>query len=103
MEGRCNHLGIQRPKCYDAYHSREREPMAKRGEVWADHSLGVFLAALWKLAPAYIIIAIVGLTPLIVVGWSAPSGLARVAGVGAMAGAAAFVAGSLIGFLFGVP
>jgi hypothetical protein len=63
----------------------------------------LFLGALRKLAPAYILIAIAGLIPLIVVGSSAPSGLARVAGVGAMAGIAAFAAGGLLGFLFGIP
>lgn len=68
-----------------------------------NRSLSLLLAAMWKLAPFYIVVAIVGLIPLIVVGWSAPSGLARVAGVGAMVGAAAFIAGGLIGFLFGIP
>jgi hypothetical protein len=81
----------------------EGEPMAKQGEDWADRGLSLFLGALRKLAPAYIVIAILGLIPLIVVGSSAPSGLARVVGGGAMAGVAAFAAGGLLGFLFGIP
>jgi hypothetical protein len=72
-------------------------------EDFPNRSLSMLLAAMWKMAPVYIVLSIVGLIPLIVVGRSTPSGVARVAGVGAMVGAAAFIAGSLIGFLFGIP
>jgi hypothetical protein len=70
---------------------------------FANRSLSMFLAALWKLAPFYVLLAIVGLIPLIVVGRSTPSGAARLVGVGAMVGAAAFTVGALTGFLFGIP
>jgi hypothetical protein len=63
----------------------------------------MILAAIRKMAPIYILLAIIGVLPLIVVGWSTPSGAARVVGVGAMVGAAAYIAGALIGFLFGIP
>jgi hypothetical protein len=77
--------------------------VAKQGEDWADRSLGVFLMALKKLAPVCILMVVVGLIPLVIVGLSSPAGFARVVGGGAMAGAAAFVAGGQIGFLFGIP
>jgi hypothetical protein len=72
-------------------------------EDFPNRSLSMLMAAMRKLTPFYILTAIVGLVPLIVVGWSTPSGAARVAGVGAMVGAAAFTAGALTGFLFGIP
>lgn len=77
--------------------------MTRQVADWGDRSLGVFLAALKKLAPVCILMTLVGLIPLVVFGLSAPSGFARVASSGAMAGAAAFVAGGLAGFLFGIP
>jgi hypothetical protein len=72
-------------------------------EDFPNRSLGMILAAIRKMMPIYILLAIIGLIPLIVVGWSTPSGAARVVGVGAMVGAAAYIAGALIGFLFGIP
>jgi len=66
-------------------------------------SVDVFLTTLRKLALVGVVMTVAGLTPIVIYALSAPLNFAAVVSVGAMAGAGAFVAGGLLGFLFGVP
>jgi len=77
--------------------------MTKQSAGWSARSADVLLTMLKKLALVAVIMTLAGLTPIIIYALSVSLNFATVVSVGAMAGAAAFVAGGLLGFLFGVP
>jgi hypothetical protein len=77
--------------------------MSDSPKLAVDESLAVFLTALKRLALPGVLMVAVGLLPMLVYAASAASDFGRVASICAIAGAAAFVLGGLIGFLFGIP
>ena len=68
-----------------------------------ERSVDVLLVTLKRLALVGVIMTAAGLIPVVIYAASTPHNFTTVVSVGTMAAAAAFVAGGLLGFLFGVP
>jgi hypothetical protein len=81
----------------------EGDAMMRQSPGWGARSVDVLLTTLKRLALVGLIMTLAGLVPIVIYALSVSSDFATVVSVGAMAGAAAFVAGGFIGFLFGVP
>lgn len=77
--------------------------MTKQSQGRGERSVDVLLTTLRRLAVVGVVMTAAGLIPIVIYALSVPVNFAAVVSVGAMTGAAAFVAGGLLGFLFGVP
>jgi hypothetical protein len=77
--------------------------MMKQSPGRGERSVDVLLTTLKRLALVGVIMTATGVTPIVIYALSTPLNFAGVVSVGAMAGAGAFVAAGLLGFLFGVP